>query len=48
MPAPTTAELEEPPVRLAHRVTDRLAAAADEDGHGYLDPDLAVLRGAIF
>ena len=47
LPPPTTADVEELAARVAGRLTDRLAVAAEERGD-YLDPDLAALVEAIF
>jgi hypothetical protein len=47
LPPPTTTDVEELTRTVAGRLTERLAAAAEEQGD-YLDPDLAALIEAIF
>ena len=47
LPAPTTAEVEELTQTVAGRLTDRLAAASEEE-NDYLDPELAALVEALF
>jgi hypothetical protein len=47
LPPPTTADVETLATTVAARLTDRLAADAEEQGD-YLDPDLAALVEAIF
>ena len=46
LPPPTTAEVQDLAVAIASRLTERLAAASEEEGN-YLDPDLAALCEAL-
>lgn len=48
LPPPTTAEVEALTRTVTRRLTDRLAAASEAEGDGYLDPELAALCEPVF